>query len=314
PTPHPRTLQGIPLQHMQFMTKIGRFIERAGTAVLVDRWNARDALATIERERVTAFGGVPTQLALMLRDPTFGDYDLSSLQSVTLGGALATPELIREIRERFGAPVFVRFSTTELALCCGTRAGDPDDVVARTVGRPLPEVDVKIDRAGPDGVGEVCARSPAMMAGYWHRDDSGLDEHGYFHTGDLGYLRPDGNLVLVGRSKDMYIRGGYNVYPNEVENALKDHPLVANAAVVGYPDDVLGERGAAFIVSADPATSPSREQLLEHLASRLADYKLPDLIEIRPELPLNQMFKVDKRALISELAARGASTRQERPR
>ncbi|MFN2615424.1 MAG: class I adenylate-forming enzyme family protein, partial [Actinomycetota bacterium] len=150
PAQHPRTLQAIPLQHMQFMTKIGVFIARAGTAVLVDRWNARDALATIERERVTAFGGVPTQLALMLRDPRFGDYDLSSLQSVTLGGAPATPELIREIRQRFGAPVLVRFSTTELALCCGTRAGDPDDVVARTVGRPLPEVDVKIDRAGPD--------------------------------------------------------------------------------------------------------------------------------------------------------------------
>jgi acyl-CoA synthetase (AMP-forming)/AMP-acid ligase II len=302
--PHPRTLQAIPLPHMQFMTKIGAFIERLTTAVLVERWSARNALETIQREAITSFGGVPAQLALMLRDPDFDRFDLSSLRSVTLGGAPAAPELVAEIRERFRAPVFVRYSTTELAVCCGTRAGDPDDVVARTVGRPLPEVDVTIDGAGPDGVGEVCARSPAMMAGYWRRDDNGIDEHGYFRTGDLGFIRPDGNLVLVGRSKEMYIRGGYNVYPVEVENALREHARVAHCAVVGYPDEVLGERGAAFIVPADAADPPSVEELREHLARRIADYKLPDIIEIRAELPLNQMFKVDKRALAHELQER----------
>lgn len=174
--------QGIPMAHMGFMTKIAAFIARTSTSILMPRWTAAEMLRLIEAERLTTIGGVPTQLALMLREPTFATTDLSSLRSVTIGGAPASPDLVRTVRERFGVPVIVRYSCTELAMCTSTRAGDPDDVVAETVGRPQPRVDLVIHDPNDDGIGEIWARSPAMMDSYWRSSDSGLDEHGYFHT------------------------------------------------------------------------------------------------------------------------------------
>jgi acyl-CoA synthetase (AMP-forming)/AMP-acid ligase II len=301
-------LQATPMAHMGTMTKMAWTIARRATTVLMDRWTARDALALIERERITHLGGVPTQLALMLMDPAFERTDRSSVRQILIGGAPASPELVRQIREAFGAPVQVRYSCTELALCTATRPEDPDEVVGTTVGRPLPEVELRIDRPGPDGVGEVTARSPAMMAGYWRDPEAtraAVDASGFFHTGDLGWVGEDGNLRLAGRSKEMYIRGGYNVYPVEVEAVLRAHPKVSLAAVVGVPDPVLGERGKAFVVPRDPADPPGAEELRAFVAARIADYKVPDLVEVRAELPLTAMFKVDKAALARE-AAEGA--------
>jgi acyl-CoA synthetase (AMP-forming)/AMP-acid ligase II len=290
-----RGVQGIPMAHMGFMTKIASFIARASTAVLTSRWTAREALSLIERERLTTLGGVPTQLALMLRDPAFARADLSSLRSVVIGGAPASPELVRAIREGFGAPVTVRYSCTELAVCTSTRPDDPDHVVAETVGRARPGVELRVENPNEDGVGEIAARSPAMMRGYWRAPD----ETGLFRTGDLGRVGDDGNLRLAGRAKEMFIRGGYNVYPLEVENALLQHPSVAAAAVIGIPDDVLGERGLALVV---PAGAPADERELKmFVAERLADYKVPDMIEFRESLPMTPMFKVDKRALEAEV-------------
>lgn len=301
PEDHPRGIQGIPMAHMGFMTKIASFIERAGTTMLIERWTARETLELIARERLTVVGGVPTQLALMLMHPEFGRFDLSSLRSCTIGGAPVPPDLVRRIREGFRVPVTVRYSCTELALCTGTRAGDSDEIVATTVGRPLPEVDLKIVGPNADGVGEIAARSPAMMTGYWRAPGSGIDEHGYFHTGDLGSVDGAGNLRLAGRLKEMYIRGGYNVYPVEIEEALAQHPLVGLAAVIGVPDEVMGERGLAFVVPRSPGRAPEPDDLKKFIRARLADYKVPDTIEIRGSLPMTPMLKVDKRALAEEV-------------
>jgi len=147
-----------------------------------------------------------------------------------------------------------------------------------------------------------------MMKGYWHNDDAtraAIDEHGYFHTSDLGRVGKDGNLRLAGRSKEMYIRGGYNVYPVEVEDVLREHPKIAMVAVIGTPDDVLGERGRAFVVPFDTADAPSLEEVRAFVRERIADYKAPDDLEIRDGLPMTAMFKVDKRALTREMGSDG---------
>ena len=297
-------LQATPMTHMGYMTKIASHIQRrAKTVLMEDRWTARTALELIERERITHIGGVPTQLALMMMDPEFGRFDLSCIRSILIGGAPASPDLVRQIRETFDVPVQVRFSSTELALCTATRPGDADATVAETVGRPLPEVELRVLDPNADGIGEVVARSPAMMRGYWNDADAtreAIDADGYFHPGDLGRLDEDGNLRLAGRTKEMYIRSGYNVYPLEVENVLREHPKVALVGVIGIPDEVLGERGKAFVVASDPADPPTSEELKSFVASRIADYKAPDIVEIRDELPLTSMFKVDKARLTAE--------------
>ena len=145
-------------------------------------------------------------------------------------------------------------------------------------------------------------RSPTMMRGYWHNDaatKAAIDAHGFFHTGDLGRIDGTGNLHLAGRTKEMYIRGGYNVYPVEVEDVLREHPKVALVAVIGVPDDVLGERGRAVIVpNGEP---PTLDELRDWVSARIADYKAPDELEVRTELPMTAMFKVDKRALADGL-------------
>jgi acyl-CoA synthetase (AMP-forming)/AMP-acid ligase II len=299
-----RGIQSIPMAHMGFMTKIGAFVARASTAVLMRRWSAREALELLERERLTRIGGVPTQLALMLREPAFATTDLGALRQVVVGGAPASPELVRAIREGFGVPVVQRYSCTELAMCTSTRPEDDDEIVARTVGRAQPEVDLLVAHPNADGIGEILARSPAMFSGYRRARDAAAatDEHGYFHTGDLGRVDARGNLVLAGRAKEMFIRGGYNVYPLEVENALQSHPKVARAAVVGVADDVLGERGRAYVEPRDADDPPDARELEAFIAEHIARFKLPDEYVMRARLPLTPMFKVDKRALETETA------------
>jgi len=304
----PSQVAAIPLAHMGFMSRIGANIRRRARTVLTRRWTARATLEAIEREKLTVLGGIPTQLALMMLDPELDRFDLSSLRACAMGGGPSTPELVRRIRETFGVPVIVRYSCTELGLGTATKAGDPDDVVANTVGRALPEVDLQVLEANSDGVGEIAIRSPAMMAGYWREPEmtrAAVDEGGFFHTGDLGRLDPEGNLRLSGRTKEMYIRGGYNVYPVEVENVLAEHPKVALAAVIGVPDEVFGERGTAFVVPANAADLPTQEELRTFVAERIADYKAPDNVVLRGELPMTSMFKVDKRALEAELLGGG---------
>ncbi len=190
-------------------------------------------------------------------------------------------------------------------MTTSTLAGDDDDTIANTVGRPAPEVELRIagERgvALPDGeVGEVCCRSAAMFKGYWRDPETtatAVDGDGWLHTGDLGFVGGDGNLRIVGRLKEMYIRGGYNVYPAEVEGVLAEHPSVARVAVVGVPDPVLGEIGVAFVVPAPGTTAPALDPLRNWCRDRLADYKAPDRLEMVDDLPLTSMLKVDKRAL-----------------
>jgi acyl-CoA synthetase (AMP-forming)/AMP-acid ligase II len=312
--PGDRRLSPLPFAHVGYMTRPWDEIAHGVTTVITPQpWSARQAIDLMASERVTVGQGVPTQWALVLDHPDLARADLSSLRIAGTGAARVPPELVRSMRERLGCPVVVRYTSTESALGTGTLPSDPDDVVATTVGRPVPGVE--LDVVGTDGsslptdqVGRVRLRSGAVMRGYVGDRRNGplidaratadcLDGDGWVTTGDLGFLGDDGNLRLVGRVSEMYIRGGYNVYPAEVEAVLGAHRGVAAAAVVGSPDPVLGEVGVAFVVPGPGQGPPSLEALRDWVADALADYKAPDRLELVEELPLTPMGKVDKLAL-----------------
>jgi acyl-CoA synthetase (AMP-forming)/AMP-acid ligase II len=308
---------GSALAHLGPTTKLAGSLRRGTTQYLTTAWNARDALARISELKVASVGGVPTQIALMLADPEFDRFDLSSVQAIVMGGGPATPALVREARERFGCPVAVRYSCTEAGIGTGTGFGDPLEDAEVSVGRAQPGVEVLVigDEGAPlpEGeIGEVCLRSPAVMRGYWHTtgDENPFVAGGAVRTGDLGWLDDRGRLHLAGRNKERYVRGGYNVHPMEVEAVLADHPALEAVAVVGRPDEVMGEVGVAVIVRAPGHDAPSVAELRAFAGDRLARYKLPDEVLVIDALPLTAMDKIDRRALaqrVSDAAGAGQS-------
>lgn len=300
-----RTFNGTSCATLGFMTKLAGNLRRGGTQFLMERWRARAALELVARERMSSVGGVPTQIALMLRDPDFDTFDLTSVATIVVGGAPITPALADEARARFGAPLVTRYACTETGLGLGTAATDPPADAVESVGRPLPGVDLAVldddDRPVPPGeVGGVCLRSPAVMSGYWRDPEAtraAFTATGHVRTGDLGWVDDRGRLHLVGRSKEMYVRGGYNVYPVEVEAALSDAPGVAALAVATRSDPVMGEIGVACVVPRDPTAPPTLDALRTFGADRLARHKLPEAVVIVDALPLTSAEKVDRRAL-----------------
>ncbi|MGO9342510.1 MAG: class I adenylate-forming enzyme family protein [Acidimicrobiales bacterium] len=317
-----RRLSPLPFAHVGYMTRAWDEISNAITTVITPTpWSAGTTIALIESEAVTVGQGVPTQWALVLAHPDVESADLSSLRVAGTGASRVPPGLVRAMRERLGCPVVVRYTSTETSLGTGTRPDDPDDIVATTVGRPVPGVELElVDDAGnavPTGeVGKVRMRSAAGMRGYVGHGTAideaatrvAIDAGGWISTGDLGRMGDDGNLRLVGRSVEMVIRGGYNVYPAEVEAVLGRHPGVAQVTVVGAPDPVLGEIVVAFVVPAARAgnspAQPTLEQLRAHCRASLADYKAPDRLEIVTEMPVTPLGKIDSRALSALAVAR----------
>ena len=310
-TPTPM-LAGTQFAHVGFMTKLPWYLRLGTTTHVLGRWRAADALTCIAEHRIPSLGGVAPQMALLLRED-LESYDLRCVQTIVMGGAASPPSMVREAMARFEAAYSIRYSSTESGGCGTGTAFDADEEEALfTVGRPRGGIEVGIGDHDtgplPDGeVGEVWLRSPTSMSGYW-RDDS-RDQpalvRGWLRTGDLGLIDERGCLRLAGRLKEMFIRGGYNVYPAEVEAVLADHPLVAAVAIVPRPDDVMGEIGVAVVVPADRDHPPTLASLRAFLAPRLAAFKLPEALRLEAEIPLTPMQKVDRRAL----AARESSAR-----
>jgi acyl-CoA synthetase (AMP-forming)/AMP-acid ligase II len=307
--PGDRRLSPLPFAHVGFMTKAWDELVNVVTTIIVPSpWKAGEALRLIEEEAVTVAQGVPTQWSLMLAHPRFDATDVSSLRVAGTGASTVPPELVREMRRRLGCPVVVAYTSTEAAITTRSRIGDADEVVSGTVGRASEGVEVEV-MATRGEVGRVRCRSAAVMRGYWGdpaRTAEVLDADGWLTTGDLGRVDDAGNVVLVGRKSEMYIRGGYNVYPAEVEAVLGEHPKVDKVAVVGVPDPVLGQIGAAYVVPA-PGPVPTRDDLRDWCRRRLADYKAPDRLELLTELPVTSMLKVDKQALAASTAATAAA-------
>jgi acyl-CoA synthetase (AMP-forming)/AMP-acid ligase II len=305
-----RSFTGASFAHLGFMTKLAVNLRRGGLTFVLPRWSARIALELTERERMASVGGVPTQLALMLRRPDFDDYDLECVKFIVSGGGPLTPGLAQEARERFRAKLQTRYSCTEAGTGLGTNFDDAEEDAVVSVGRPHPAVDLGVfdddDRPVPVGeVGAVCLRSPAVMTGYWRDLEAtraAFTADGYVRTGDLGWVDDQGRLRLVGRSKEMYVRGGYNVYPVEVEGILSEHPDVAAVAVVPRADAVMGEIGVAFVVPREAGAQPTLDSLREFCRDRLAAYKLPEDVRVVESLPLTAMEKIDRRALADRVA------------
>ena len=296
---------GLSFAHVGTMARIAIQLAHRGAALVHDAFDPAAVLETIERERLEQLGGIPTQLVMLLDHPDRPRRDLSSLESVLVGGAPSSPELIRRVRDTLGVEVSVRYSSTEVAIATASLPDDPPERLATTVGRPTPGVELRIvdDRNVPlpPGVpGEVVVRSPAAMMRYWRDPEATaatIDAEGWVHTGDVGFLDDAGYLHLHGRRSDMFIRGGFNVYPAEIEDLLARHPRVARAAVVGVPHAVFGEVGWAFVVPRDPAQPPTLAELRAFVGAELASFKRPDGLTVVAEMPLTPMFKVDKAAL-----------------
>ena len=303
--PPTHALSATSLTHLGPTTKLAGNLHRGGTTHLVTRWRAQDALHLTAEHRMPVLAGIPTQLALMLRRPEVDTLDLECVRAIVIGGGPATPALIREARERFGAALAVRYACTEAGIGVGTAFDDPPEDAEESVGRAHGGVELTIrDEHGSPvaggGIGEVCLRSPAVMAGY-HRDPTATAtafcDDGAVRTGDLGFLDDRDRLHLVGRSREMFVRGGYNVYPMEVEGVLANHPAVVDVVLVPRPDDVMGEVGVAVVVPRDPAAPPTLEDLRAYGAERLARHKLPEDLRVVEALPLTAMEKVDRAAL-----------------
>ena len=296
---------GLSFAHVGSMARIAVQIGTRGAALIHDTFDPAAVLEVIERERLTHIGAIPTQAIVLLDHPDRLRRDLRSLENVLLGGAPSSPELIRRVQDELHARVSVRYSSTEVGIATASLPDDPPELLATTVGKPTTGVELRI--TGPHGgpmpsgeVGGVEVRSPATMCGYWNDPDATaavVAPGGWVRTGDLGFVDDAGYLHLRGRRSEMFIRGGYNVYPGEVEDLLATHPKVARAAVVGMPDATLGEAGWAFVVARDPRDPPTLAELRAFVGAELASFKRPDGLTLLPEMPVTAMFKVDKQAL-----------------
>jgi non-ribosomal peptide synthetase component E (peptide arylation enzyme) len=283
-----------------------------GTLVVTSSFSAERALAMIAEHRVTHIVGVPTVFQIMLAHPDFKDCDVSSVEVVVTGGAAAAPATIADIQDGFGCDYATFYGSSDGSFC-STRFDDPPDRITGTVGRDDPAVSTLrvVDDHGrdlpPGEQGEVWALGPFSPLCYLGDPELDLryrSEDGWVRTGDLGVMDTEGYLRIVGRLKDVIIRGGYNVSPGEVEKHVVAHPGIALAACVGAPDERLGERIVVFLVLRPESQAPTIESLGQFLLGRgLAKNKLPERIVVVEELPVNPAGKVLKRVLRSRLAA-----------
>jgi acyl-CoA synthetase (AMP-forming)/AMP-acid ligase II len=315
--PYDVKLGGTPFPHAGYAAKLWDQLAWGTTNVSAPApWRAADMLRLLVDERITVAGGVPTQWSKLLDEPGLADADLSHVRVGLVATAPAPPELIQRVSESIGCPLVVRYAMTESPSITGTEPDDDPEVQFRTVGRPQRGMKVSIvDDAGvPVAAGElgrVRVRGACVMRGYWNdaeRTAAIMSDDGWLTSSDIGRFDQRGNLVLAGRADDMYIRGGYNVYPLEVENVLAEHPNVGRAGVVGLPTPVIGQLGVAFVTAVDPNHPPTLADLRQWVGGRLADYKAPDRLVVLDELPLTAMMKIDK----AELARRAALTTDDR--
>ena len=277
-------------------------------------------LARIGAERISVLPGPPTLYQTLLTDPRRSAHDLSTLRLGVTGAAVVPVELVRAMGEELGFDtVLTAYGLTE---SCGTvtmcRRGDPPEVVSATSGRAIPGLEVRAVADGADVApgepGEIVVRGYTVMAGYWGNDEAtaeAIDADGWLHTGDIGVLDPDGNLTITDRVKDMFVVGGFNAYPAEIEAILRGHDAVAQVAVLGVPDERMGEVGCAYVVptaaaAADDPRSIGRS-ILQWSRGAMANYKAPRSVVLVDALPVNASGKVLKREL-RQRHADGADT------
>jgi fatty-acyl-CoA synthase len=299
------TLAAAPLFHIGGLNVITLVTLQKGGLVLLHRsFDPAVALADVERHRVTTMFGVPAMLQFMAQHPSFADTDLSSLRMLLCGGAPCAESLLKTWETR-GVPILHGYGLTETGPMVSSLAPEYTLSKLGSSGRPplftevrLVEVDGK-PVTEPGVKGEILTRGPNVIRGYWRNPEAtamAIDPDGWFHTGDVGWMDADGFLTVCDRVKDMIISGGENVYPAEVENVVYEHPGIAEAAVIGVPDENWGETVCA-VVALKAGQRLELEQLREFASARLARYKLPRRLEVVPALPRNATGKILKTQL-----------------
>jgi long-chain acyl-CoA synthetase len=302
----------LPMFHVFGMSSIVNVCVRFGcTMSLLPRFTPAAVLTAIQRDRATIFEGVPTMFADLLSEPDLDRYDLSSLRIAISGGASIPAPVLDAFEQRFGLIILEGYGMTETASTI-TFNLSADQRRPYSVGKPIWGTQTQVwgddHRPLPPGrehVGEIVTRGAHVMKGYLDHPEATADvfTRDWLHTGDLGYFDEDGFLFIVSRKKELIIRGGYNVYPSEIENVLHGHPAVAEAAVVGIPDARLGEEVMAVIIRR-PAMSLGEPELVAYCRQRLAAYKCPRVYQFRSELPKNSLGKVLKDELVSSGGSR----------
>jgi long-chain acyl-CoA synthetase len=294
-----RSLTSLPLSHAYglLVLVVGLHAQEPGAAVLM-RWFTPDAwLALAQEHRVHISAVVPSMLQLLLREP-LEDYDLSSLRYVVSGAAPLPPEVGEAFMRRVPS-VRIREGYGLSESSAIVSGNPPARIRPGSVGVPVDGVEVRIDAPDDAGVGEILVRSPTVMQGYWRAPDATAEtiRDGWLHTGDLGRLDEHGYLYVVDRTKDLIIRGGFNVFPRDVEEALLEHPRVASAAVVGRRDELHGEEVVAFVTGEVDA-----DEVVAFAKQRIGGYKYPREIHVLDALPLTPIGKVDRKALRARLS------------
>ena len=269
--------------------------------VLLESWNVEEAFKEIERNRATIPIGVPTMPIMMLQHPDMNKYDLSSLRTMALAGAPLPVEVAHQIIEKMGCYMTSAYGMTETAISNITSLDDPVEIVCSTVGKPQPGMEHKVvDKKGrivPIGQeGDACARGQNVCVGYFKdpkRTADVIDDRGWIHSGDLAKMDEHGNLIIVGRIKDVIVRGGENISPTEIEDILYTYDKIEQVAVVGIPNDRLGEGTCACIIPKKGKTF-TYEEMKANFKDKVARFKIPDRIEFMDEFPTTPSGKIRK--------------------
>jgi long-chain acyl-CoA synthetase len=297
------TLGALPLFHSFGQTcSLNATVAGGGTLTLIPRFEPRKALEIIERDGVNIFMGVPTMYGALLHEPERASFDASSLKLCVSGGSALPVELLRGFEAAFGCKILEGYGLSETSPVASFNHPDRERKPG-SIGTPVAGVEMKVvdddDHDLPEGeVGEIVIRGHNVMKGYWQRPDATADaiRDGWFHSGDMARVDDDGYFFIVDRKKDLIIRGGYNVYPREIEEVIYEHPSVREAAVIGVPHDEYGEEvGAAVVLKDGAGTSP--DELREFVKEQLAAYKYPRRVWLVDELPKGPTGKILKREI-----------------
>jgi len=311
-----KSLLVLPLFHIFGLTSAMLGNLNVGIPVVLHvRFDADRVLADISRKRVTRFAGVPTMYAALVNHPRLKEFDITSLRRCGSGGAPCPIDVLQRFKSLTGITPKEGYGLTETAPLATLQLteGDPR---AGSVGLPAPHTLIEVvdiedgETMLPIGErGEICITGPQVMKGYWNKADATALalRGGRFHTGDIGYLDADGYVTLVDRKKDMILSGGFNVFPRNIEEAIYEHPSVAECTVIGVPDAHRGQSAKAFVALKPGSPTITYEELTKFLVDKLAKYEMPTELEIRASLPKTGVGKLTKKELVAEEMAKRMS-------
>jgi long-chain acyl-CoA synthetase len=314
--PDDRVIGVLPLFHIYALTVVLlRSIDAGSMIMLRPRFDAAQTLDDIETRRATAFPGVPTMWIALVNTPGIETRDLSSLRFVASGGAPMPLEMRQRFNKLTGLRLGGGWGMTETSPA-GSGLDANREYPPGAIGVPLPSIELDVvalddatRRLPPGEIGELVVRGPNVFKGYWKRPEetAAAFVDGWFLTGDMGYMDADGDFFIVDRKKDMILSGGFNVYPRVIEEAVYEHPAIAECVVIGVPDDYRGQAAKVFATLRPGAEAPTLEALKAFLADRVGRHEMPVAFEVRAELPKTNVGKLSRKELVDEEQARHAA-------